>query len=187
MASRSRVHDRAILDHLEALGHEAFEGFVWRVARKGRDPLRGSPARGRWSPEGEFEVLYSSFQREGALAEVGHRLSLEPVWPDRIEHSIHKIEAQTTRTLRLGALESLIPLGVDVSRFGTFDYEACQAIAAAANFLEYDSIVVPSARFPTLNLVVFLERIFTKGQLIVVDSNSVDWTPWRRENGLLRS
>src|ERR1700730_7394720 len=39
--------------------------------RKGRDPLRGSTANGRWSPSGgEFEVLFTSLERDGALAEI---------------------------------------------------------------------------------------------------------------------
>ena len=60
---------------------EALKKVVWRVARRGRDPLRGAIANGRWSAIGEFEVLYTSLEADGALAEVGHRLSLEPVWP----------------------------------------------------------------------------------------------------------
>lgn len=178
MSSRPRVHDRSVLDQLESFGTEAFHGFVWRVVRKGRDALRGSSANGRWSPGGEFDVLYTSFQKEGALAEVGYRLSLEPVWPSRIEHVVHKIEAQTERTLRFKDLGSLALLGVDVNRFDSLDYAACQAIAAAANFLEFDSIVVPSARFPTFNLVIFLERIFPNGQLQVVETEDVDWSAW---------
>jgi hypothetical protein len=74
-----RRHDRVILDALEAMGPEAFAGDVWRVTSRGRDPLRGSMAEGRWSPAGEFEVLYTSLERDGALTEIGYRLSLEPV------------------------------------------------------------------------------------------------------------
>ena len=48
MASAGRVHDRAILDALEKLLPTPFDADVWRVARKGRDPLTGSSANGRW-------------------------------------------------------------------------------------------------------------------------------------------
>ena len=74
-----RVHDRELLDALEALAPETFDGDVWRVAREGRDALLGASAGGRWSPSGGFEVLYTSLDAEGALAEIGYRLSLEPV------------------------------------------------------------------------------------------------------------
>jgi hypothetical protein len=64
MIGRRSVHDRSILDALEAIDPERFAGEVWRVARKGRDALRGSAANGRWSPSsGEFEVLYTSLER----------------------------------------------------------------------------------------------------------------------------
>ena len=78
MGGASRQHDRELLDALESHPSEAFCGEIWRVTVKGRDPLRGSAAGGRWSPPGEFEVLYTSLARAGALAEIGYRLSLEP-------------------------------------------------------------------------------------------------------------
>src|SRR5712692_5807836 len=131
MPRSGRIHDRAILDALEALDPEPFSGTVWRVTRKGREPLRGAAAHGRWSASGEFEVLYTSLTRDGALAEIGYRLSLEPVWPSRIEHEIHGISAQAQRALRFADSASLAPFGVDVARYRTFEYEATQALAAA--------------------------------------------------------
>ena len=135
MLGRRSAHDRSILDALEAIDREPFAGEVWRVTRKDRDPLRGSAAKGRWSPSGgEFEVLYTSLERDGALAEIGYRLSLEPVWPSRLEHEVHLIAVETERTLRFAALDSLAPLGVEIARYHTFEYQAIQAIAAAAYF-----------------------------------------------------
>jgi hypothetical protein len=178
MISRRPVHDRGILDALEAIDPEPFIGEVWRVTRKGRDPLRGSAANGRWSPSGgEFEVLYTSLEREGALAEIGYRLSLEPVWPSLIEHEIHLIEVATERTLRFASLETLAKLGVPITRYQTFEYQATQAIAAAAYFLEFDSLIVPSARLPCANLVLFTERATG---LTLTNSQPVDWNSWRR-------
>jgi RES domain-containing protein len=68
MSGQSRQHDRELLDALESHPSEAFSGVAWRVTVKGRDALRGSTAGGRWSPPGEFEVLYTSLARAGALA-----------------------------------------------------------------------------------------------------------------------
>lgn len=179
MRGRGRVHDRAILDALESLDSKPFQGEVWRTVRKGRDPLRGSAAAGRWSPGGELEVLYTSLERAGSLAEIGYRLSLEPVWPSRIEHQVHSIVAQAERTLRFADVASLAPLGVDAGRYGTFDYAATQAVAAAAHFLELDGLIVPSARHDSANLVLFLDRI-EPGSLTVRQSEDVDWAAWRR-------
>ena len=181
MSGRGRVHDRAILDALEAIDPDPFEGDVWRVTRKGRDPIRGSSAHGRWSPSGEFEVLYTSLERDGALAEIGYRLALEPVWPSRIEHEIHHIEVRTERALRLPKVEALSTLGVDVPKYDSFDYSATQTIAAAAQFLEFDALLVPNARFPCLNLVIFTDRVIRSGRLEVVETVDVDWALWRRQ------
>lgn len=170
-----RAHDRVLLDALERIAAEPFAGEVWRIVRKGREPLRGSTAGGRWSPEGEIEVLYTSLERDGALAEIGFRLSLEPVWPSRIEHEIHAIEASADRTLRFADVASLKPLGVEVDRYESFDYAATQAIAAAAHFLEFDGLVVPSARAPCANLVAFMDRV----SLSLTHSEAVDWQAWR--------
>jgi RES domain-containing protein len=180
MTARRRVHDRAVLDALEAFDPEPFEGTVWRVTRKGYDGLRGSSAHGRWSPNGEFEVLYASLEKQGALAEIGYRMSLEPVWPSRLEHEIHAIETRTERTLRIGTLAGLEPLGVDIARYESFEYQETQAIAAAAHFLEFDGLLVPSARAPCSKLVVFLDRITPDARLEVVKTEPVDWTDWRR-------
>lgn len=174
------AHDRALLDALEAMPSEAFTGDVWRVAGRGRDPLRGSSAGGRWSPPGGFDALYTSLTADGALAEIGFRLSLEPVWPSRLQHDLHRIAAATRRTLRLPDLPALTPLDIDLRRYASFDYAATQACAAAARFLEFDALIVPSARSPALNLVVFLDQALVDDALAVQSTKPVDWDAWRR-------
>ncbi|MBX9596010.1 MAG: RES family NAD+ phosphorylase [Roseomonas sp.] len=177
----SRRHDRVILDTLEAMEPEAFASDVWRVTWRGRDPLRGSTAEGRWSPAGEFEVLYTSLERDGALTEIGYRLSLEPVWPSKVQHQVHRIAARTERSLRFSDVAALAPLGVEAARYASFDYGPTQALAAAARFLGFDSLIVPSARSPALHLVVFLDAILNDGALNVLESEDVDWDGWRRK------
>lgn len=174
-----RRHDRTILDALEEIEPEAFSGDVWRATSRGRNPLRGSAAPGRWTPPGEFDVLYTSLERDGALTEIGYRLSLEPAWPSRAEHDLHRIAARTKRTPRFANIESLAPLGVEPGRYFSYDYTATQAIAAAARFLEFDALIVPSARSPALQLVIFLEDVLAEGALTVLDSEPVDWAAWR--------
>lgn len=179
MARSRHVHDRSILDALEAIEPQPFQGDVWRVTRKGREPLRGSSARGRWSSNGDFEVLYTSITRDGALSEIGFRLSLEPIWPSKLEHQLHRIEAQSARTLHFVDVAALGNLGVDVARYESFDYRATQAIAAAAHFLEFDGLRVPSARAPCSNLVFFLDRLSDGVNLELRGSEPIDWQAWR--------
>jgi RES domain-containing protein len=179
MGTSGRVHDRAILDALDGMDTVAVDSSAWRVTRTGRNPTRGSAAYGRWSPGGTVEVLYTSLKREGALAEIGFRLSLEPVWPSRIEHEIHEIGVKTTRTLQLADVRGLGAYGVDVSRYESFDYDATQALAAAAHFLEFDGLLVPSARHPSTNLVIFMDRDAATS-LHVRHTDPVDWSAWRK-------
>jgi RES domain-containing protein len=179
MGEVSRRHDRELLDALESHSSEGFRGETWRVTAKGRDALRGSMAGGRWSPPGEFEVLYTSLARAGALAEIGYRLSLEPVWPSRIEHELHRLTARVENAIRFANVDSLSRLGVDVRRYSSFDYAATQAIAAAAFFLDFDGLIVPSARSPALNLVIFTEKPNAREQLKLEAPELVDWSTWR--------
>jgi hypothetical protein len=176
-----RVHERALLDALSAIDPEPFRGDVWRITRQGRDPLRGSSANGRWSPGGAFDVLYTSLTRDGALAEIGFRLSLEPVWPSRMEHTLHRVATSAQRVLHIADVVDLAPLGVDVPRYESFDYAATQAIAAAAHFLEFDGLRVPSARADCQNLVLFLDRVADGSDLSVLETEAVNWETWRRE------
>lgn len=177
-----RVHDKDILDALETIGAQPFEGQGWRVTRSGRDPARGSAANGRWSPPGEFEVLYTSLERDGALAEIGHRLSLEPVWPSRLVHELqlHKLTIHAAHAVRLPNLQTLQTLGVNTARYEKYDYSATQAIAAAAQFLGFDALIVPSARHPSLNLVGLLENLDPGAVVEIFPSEIVDSSDWRR-------
>jgi hypothetical protein len=111
------------------------------------------------------------------LAEVGYRLSLEPVWPSKIEHQLHELSIRADNALRFENLNQLEKLGVDIARFETFDYATTQAIAAAAHFLQFDALIVPSARHAAANVVLFLDRIQVPPEL--VNSEDIDWDGWR--------
>ncbi len=176
-------HDRSTLDILEALGGTSFEATVWRVTRSERDALRGSSANGRWSSNSEPEVLYTSLEKHGALAEIGFRLAAEPIWPSRIRHSIHAIRAKATNIVDIGKMEMLQKLGVDVPAYGSFDYTVTQAIAAAANFLEFGGLIAPSARANCNNAVFFIER---NNELEVASSEEIDWDSWRKDRSRQR-
>jgi RES domain-containing protein len=168
-------HDRALLDALDVPG-VPFAGTVWRIVRAGRDTLKGSTLNGRWSG-GDYSVLYTSCERAGALAEIGYRLSQEPIWPSRLEHVIHEIRVACERVLDISDLAALAPMGVNTDKYASFDYTATSKISAAANFLEFDAMLVPSARFACANLLIFNER---PNELELLSSERVDWDAWRR-------
>lgn len=141
-----------------------------------RERLRGSTAGGRRRARPSYSTRALP---ECALAEIGVRLSLEPVWPSRARREIHCIAAATERTLGLATLDALAPLGVEISRYGTFDDSGTQTVAAAAHFLEFDGLIVPSARAEALNLVIFTERLNAEVALAFEDTQPVDWEAWR--------
>jgi hypothetical protein len=92
------------------------------------------------------------------------------------------LAARSDRTLEFVSLESLAPLGVDVSRYESFDYTATQALAAAAHFLEFDGLLVPSARHNSTNLVLFMDR-WPSGSVEIKSTEPIDWTVWRGNRG----
>lgn len=182
MTSRSRVHDRELLDALEELDPCSIESQVWRVVRLGRDPARGSTANGRWGAPGEFEVLYTSLERDGALAEIGYRLGLEPIWPSKIEHTITTIDLSLGRVLDLSDFNLLNKFGISEDTYESHDYRTEQALSSAAKFLGFDGILVPNARHNSNNIAIYTESIDSTSSIVLKAGEPVDWNVWRAAN-----
>lgn len=182
MQTNGRVHDREVLDLLEQLDPQPFRGDVWRVVRSGRDPLRGSTANGRWGASGEFEVLYTACDLDGAVAEVGYRMSLEPIWPSKIHHDIHRINVELERVLVLTDFAVLKQFNIHEVSFESHGYDAEQALSAATRFLEVQAILVPNVRYPGNNLVVYPDLEGSLKGLTLQEGQPVDWNEWRARN-----
>jgi hypothetical protein len=121
-------------------------------------------------------------EHDGALAEIGYRLRLEPIWPSKIEHQIHELRLSLSRVVDLTSFPLLSQLGVDTAAFESHRYAECQAIAAAANFLELDGVLVPNARHPSNNLVAFFGSGAVLDGAEVLTSDEVEWNSWRARN-----
>ena len=174
-----RARDLPLLDALDKFPRQPFDGKVWRVVRNGRDPLLASPSISRWC-NGTFDVLYTSMERDGALAEIFALLSLQPVFPSVPQWLIYQIDVAASQTLRLADLPTLAKLGVDVARYTGRHYSRTQEIADAACFLGFDGLLAPSARWNCLNAMLFADRI-PPDQLSLASSAGevVDWADWR--------
>src|SRR4051795_13654947 len=96
---------------------------------------------------GTFDVLYTSFERDGAIAEIHALLSLQPVFPSRDVWFANRLKIRAAQTLRVADLPTLARLGVSAARYAERDYEKTQEIADAAYFLGFDGLIVPSARW----------------------------------------
>lgn len=104
----------------------------------------------------------------------------EPLWPSQLKREIHLIKARAERTLRFANVSALKPLGVDVEKYESFECRATQAIAAAAHFLEFDGLLVSSARAPCPNPILFPDRVAQNGHLELRTFKPVDWDAWRQ-------
>lgn len=176
--SQDRVHDPDLLDALEAFEPEPLDTFVWRVTWATRDPLAGGTGGGRWHPPNDFEVLYASLDQDVALAEIYHHLSRAPVFSTS-HVKIHKLKVTAERILVFNGLDSLMPLGVDPEAFRRGDTVRTREIGAAARFLDMEGLIVPSARWPGSNLVLFPDRMIDREALSVEQTRDVNWPAWR--------
>lgn len=176
MASDLRkARDLHLLDTIDASARESFDGRVWRVVREGRDPVVGSPSQGRWG-NGRFDVLYTSLERDGAVAEIHALLSSQPVFPSKPRWNCFELKVKSPKTLRIADLATLQKLGVDTGSYRERRYERTQMIADAAYFLDFDGLIVPSARWDCLNLVLFTSRLRPDDiELVRPDGDPVDW------------
>ncbi|MFQ5954117.1 MAG: RES family NAD+ phosphorylase [Kiloniellales bacterium] len=182
------IHDPTLLEQLSAFATERFDGEAFRATRASLDPLAPSTSGGRWAPVGDarhqIPILYTSLEREGALAETSYHWGQLTPRPSKVA-VIHRIRVTTGRTLRLLRAD-LERLGVNMAEFAGRDHRRTQEIGAAVAFLDRDGLIVPSARWHCDNLVIFTENHELSNDLAVTESEEVDWQTWAYEAGLLR-
>jgi hypothetical protein len=177
------VHDQSLLDQLCRFPLEDYQGIVFRATSVTADPLAPSISGGRWAPAAEYgigiSVLYTSLERNGALAEIVSYLVLLTPPPSK-PLKVARMAVSTRRTLRL-ARANLVDLDVDMARYGERDYRRTQDIGAALAFLEVDGLISPSARWSCDNLTIFTANHLS-GRLKLIDVGTVNWRAWAREN-----
>lgn len=177
------VHDPDLLDRLDAWPKESFDGEAFRATRLSLDPLAASYNGGRWMCRDAAAILYTSLERDGALAEIAfHWSQLEPRPTKPV--IVHRLRVEARRTLRL--IRADLPrLGVPESAYKGVNLARTQEIGAAVEFLGCDGLIAPSARWSCDNLMLFTERLAYDATLEVVQSEAVDWVEWATEAGLL--
>lgn len=182
------IHDPTLLDRLSTFQSERFEGEVFRATRVNADPVAASISGGRWAPppdgDAGHSVLYTSLERDGAIAEVVSFLAqLTPI-PGARQISVTRLGVSTSQTLRLVRTD-LAALGVDLDRYGERDYGRTQEIGAALVFLEFDGLIAPSARWSCDNLMIFGDNYALAETLEPIGSESVEWREWAEAHGFL--
>lgn len=168
--------DPELLAHLEGCGEGPFEGAVHRVVWRDRSPVQGSSsARGRWSsPDSQFEVLNTSFMPEGASAEFEAFWSLFEQRPDR-QALKWELRVRLVRAVELdfGALEAL---RVAQSDYGGREYSRTQEISDAVNYLGYDGLIVPCARYECKNLIIYIQNLAGDWVMEEGESKLFEWS-----------
>lgn len=166
------IIDPQITDLLEEFGSAPWSGKVWRHVFENREPLDPSWQPGRWSPGGLFPILYTSTARDGALAEDDHLIAQYSIAPSR-KRRMASIEVELTKVLDLTIDNRLVRLGVDLTTFA-IDAGRCPEIGAAANLVEVQGFLAPSARYAGNNLMIFTERLDKETVLEVRSTEEIE-------------
>ena len=177
----SPTHDPSLLDALEVMAAQAFDGELWRVTWAARDPLIGGTGGGRWHPPNRFEALYTSLSEDGALAEIYYHLSRQPVFSSS-HVKINRLALCCDRVLIFPDVAALAPLGVSAEDFHKDAYTRTQEIGAAARFLDLQGLIVPSARWDCGNLVLFPELLDDLATLKLLEQRDINWPAWRERS-----
>jgi RES domain-containing protein len=176
------LHDPELLDRLAAYPPVRFDGHVFRATRRGLDPLVASINGGRWMVPGLHSTLYTSCERDGAVAEIVHHWSqLTPI-PSK-PAMLHTLAVRVGKTLRLGQTE-LVNLGVEWSSYNTNNPRRTQEIGAAVAHLDLDGLIAPSARWTCSNVILFVTNHDEEDSLVVRESVEVDWRKWMLDHAL---
>lgn len=170
------------MDAIESIEPVHFEESVWRIVKEGRNPIQGSRSGGRWD-DGTFDVLYTSMADKGALEEMRfHLMRGQPVMPSKIKYKLFEIDLSLKKSLKLLDLDALQGLGLDISHYGRLSYQQkadeyprSQDIGEIAHFLDYDGLVVPSARHDCLNVIAFCDQLSPEAMEIKEDHGIVIW------------
>jgi hypothetical protein len=178
------LHDRELLERLTAFAPVQFNGEVYRATRRELNALAPSVLGGRWMVAGETPTLYTSTERDGALAEIAYHWGQLVPLPSK-PVVVHTLGVRTGKTLKLGRAE-LIGLGVDWDQYGSTSRENTQSIGAAIAHLGYDGLIAPSARWECDNVMLFMTNHEAQDDsLILRRSEEVDWQKWGRVHNVL--
>lgn len=181
------LHRFELTDALSKFPEHRFEETVFRVTGRSAEPTAPSGNGGRWafpsSTDGGCPVLYTSLTSDGAIAEVAAYLSLSSPPPSQRLH-LHRLDVTARRVIKL-TMSDLATLGITESDYAGRNYIGTQEIGAAINFLGFDGLVVPSARWRCENFILFSENHDFQCRLEKVSKEEIDWQAWAVMSGFL--
>lgn len=152
------LDDEEIRNRLATVEAATWEGEVYRHMFAGKAPDRENVRGARWNPP-KVAAIYTALERETALAEAEHRLSLEPI-PLRkdIRRTIYRIHVSLNSVIDLSDSAQLEYMGIDQPTLEGIEKSsllACQRLGGGVDWHEYDGLLVPSARGAGANLIIY--------------------------------
>jgi RES domain-containing protein len=142
--ARQVLYSPAVLDRLQAVKRQPWEGTAFRHMWLDYPPDRENTRGARWNPP-EVPAIYASLSREGALAEAEHQIAMQPLRP-RGRRTLYALRIALATTLDLTEDGVLSDLGIGSDELTADDMVVCREVGGAAAWLEADGILVPSAR-----------------------------------------
>lgn len=166
------LHDRDLLEAIDAASTDSFKGVVWRVTIGTNPPIRPNTRGARWNPPGTA-AIYTSLDKEVAVAEIRNLLATQPV-PPFVTLTLHELEVDLDPVADFREAAHLLTVGITQDELTSSDLTACQAVGGAAAWLGRAGLLVPSARADGANLVVYVNEIDPEAGLDVVSSHRLD-------------
>jgi RES domain-containing protein len=162
----------ALLDALEECEVSDWHTTAWRHVFEGTRPLRPNERGARWNPPGT-EALYCSLDADTAIAEIDHLIALQPV-PITKQRITYELDITIDKVIDLSTTEALRSVGLSMSDLIADAYGECATVGAAAAWLGYSAMIVPSARGEANNLVVFATNLDPDDSIEIVKEERFD-------------
>src|SRR5438045_962841 len=125
-----------VLDILQSAAVSAWEGTVYRHMFGSRRPVCSNTTGARWNdPTGG--AIYTSCERETALAEAEYYIAAQPLRP-KAKRTLYTIRVSLKTVLDLTAPGLLDRLEITTDILQNDDQSPCRRIGAAANWLGHD-------------------------------------------------
>ena len=166
------IHDPNLLDAIESLGAETLDDVVvWRHMFNDNPPELSNTRGARWNPPG-LAAIYTSADRDTAIAEGQHAIDSQPLRP-KARRYVYELRVSASNALRITEAE-FPALGLDPDDLESADFTSCQRIAAHAAFLDYDALIVPSARANGSNIVIFVNELPAEATFERIDVEQIE-------------
>jgi RES domain-containing protein len=138
------IYRPEMLDLLQSAAVPEWEGTVYRHMFGPQPPARANTGGARWN-EPNLAAIYTSCERETALAEAEYYISLQPLRP-RARRTLFTIHVSLRKVIDLTPSGLLARLDIPDNVLAAMDHTPCRTIGAAVNWLGYIGLLVPSAR-----------------------------------------